>query len=333
MEFHKRTIRQLATMICGNFERDASVFKYRSSSKLTQFFEDCDTDYTHHGETRDAWVGEVLVDILNEPQSNPPFPPDTFLRLIQELMDHTDALNEEATRPEALEMLNLTLEREGFVAYYAEDEKCYLKHVPTRSVSKGIVNPHRPFSTDELIRREMLTKYLDKSSEDDLIGEILLPLFRQLNFHRVTAAGHQDKALEYGKDVWMRYRLPTQHYLYFGLQAKIGKIDSAGKSEKGNSNIAEVLNQIAMMLGHEVFDPETNKRHLPDHAFIVAGGTITKAARNWLGQHLDKTKRSQVIFMDREDILNLYVVSNVPLPKGAPSPEQLKGDFEDEIPF
>ena len=190
-----------------------------------------------------------------------------------------------------------------------------------------------PFETDELIRREMLTKYLEKSSEDDLIGEILLPLFRQLNFHRVTAAGHQDKALEYGKDVWMRYRLPTQHYLYFGLQAKIGKIDSAGKSEKGSSNIAEVLNQIAMMLGHEVFDPETNKRHLPDHAFIVAGGTITKAARNWLGQHLDKTKRSQVIFMDRQDILNLYVVSNVPLPKGARPPEQLKGDFEDEIPF
>jgi hypothetical protein len=333
MEFHKRTIRQLATMICGNFERDASVFKYRSSSKLTQFFEDCNTGYTHQGETRDTWVGDVLTDILNQPQSNPPFPPDTFLSVIQELMDQTDALNEDTARPEALETLNTALEREGFAAYYAEDGKCYLRHVPTSSVSKGFVNPHRPFSTEELTRREMLIKYLDKSSEDDLVGEILLPLFRQLNFHRVTAAGHQDKALEYGKDVWMRYRLPTQHYLSFGLQAKIGKIDSAGKSEKGNSNIAEVLNQVTMMLGHEVFDPETNKRHLPDHALIVAGGTITKAARNWLGQHLDKTKRSQVIFMDRDDILNLYIVSNVPLPKGALPREPLKNDFDDDIPF
>jgi hypothetical protein len=334
MEFHARTIRQLATLICGNFEADPPpVFEYRSSSRLTHFFEDCETDYTHRGQTRDAWVAEVLTEILNEPQTNPLFPPDTFLRVIQELMDQQDARNEESSRPKALEMLNVTLTREGFEAYYAEDRKCYLRHIPSSAVSKAFENPHRPFSADELERREKLTQYLDRASEDELIIEVLLPLFRQLNFHRVTAAGHEDKALEYGKDVWMRYRLPTQHCLYFGLQAKIGKIDSAGRSEKGSSNIAEILNQVTMMLGHEVFDPETNKRHLPDHAFIVAGGTITKAARNWLGQHLDKTKRSQVIFMDRDDILNLYVVSNIPLPKGALPPSIAKETFDDDIPF
>jgi hypothetical protein len=32
--------------------------------------------------------------------------------------------------------------------------------------------------------------------EDELIEEVLLPRFRQLGFHRVTAAGHRDKALE-----------------------------------------------------------------------------------------------------------------------------------------
>lgn len=37
------------------------------------------------------------------------------------------------------------------------------------------------------------------------------------------------------------------------------------------------------MLGHDIFDPEIGKRVLVDHAFIVAGGEITKAARNWLG--------------------------------------------------
>jgi hypothetical protein len=34
-----------------------------------------------------------------------------------------------------------------------------------------------------------------------------------------------------------------------------------------------------MMLGHEVFAPETSKRVPVDHSFIVAGGEITKAAR------------------------------------------------------
>lgn len=47
-----------------------------------------------------------------------------------------------------------------------------------------------------------------------------------------------------------------------------------------------------MMLGHEVFDPEIGKRVLVDHAFIVAGGEITKQARNWLGNKLDASKRS-----------------------------------------
>lgn len=144
---------------------------------------------------------------------------------------------------------------------------------------------------------------------------MLLPLFRQLGYHRITAVGHKDKALEYGKDIWMRYALPTQHVLYFGIQAKKGKIDAAGQTKTGSANVAEMHNQALMMLAHEIFDPETNRRVLVDHAFIVAGGTITKAARNWLGNALDASKRSQIMFMDRDDILNLYVVTNLPLPE------------------
>jgi hypothetical protein len=67
----------------------------------------------------------------------------------------------------------------------------------------------------------------------------------------VTAAGHKDKALEYGKDIWMKYTLPTQHILYFGILAKKAKLDAAGLSRGDNENVAEVLNQVTMMLGHE----------------------------------------------------------------------------------
>jgi hypothetical protein len=49
--------------------------------------------------------------------------------------------------------------------------------------------------------------------------------------------------------------------------------------------------------------------------FIVVGGEITKQAKNWLGERLDATKRSQVMFMDRDDILNLSIVTNLPLRK------------------
>jgi hypothetical protein len=192
-----------------------------------------------------------------------------------------------------------------------------------------MANPHRPFSRDEQTRRDLLASFLDQATEDQLIEDVLLPLFRQLGFHRVTAAGHKDKALEYGKDIWMRYTLPTQHVLYFGLQAKRDKLDAAGVSKGGTANIAEILNQTTMMLGHEIFDPETSRRVLVDHAIIVAGGEITKAARNWLGERLDASKRSQVMFMDRDDILNLFVVTSVPLPAAALPPTKLN----DDIPF
>ena len=73
---------------------------------------------------------------------------------------------------------------------------------------------------------------------------------------------------------------------------------------------------------------------LVDHAFIVAGGEITKQARNWIGNKLDASKRSQVMFMDRDDILNLFVVNNLPLPKGAlPALTSGWADLDDDVPF
>lgn len=84
-----------------------------------------------------------------------------------------------------------------------------------------------------------------------------------------------------------------------------------------------------MILGHDIFDPEIGKHVLVDHAFIVAGGEITKQAKNWLGVNLDATQRRSIIFMDRKDILDLFIVTNLPLPAAAlPPPTD-----SDEPPF
>ncbi|WP_198144922.1 hypothetical protein [Pseudorhodobacter aquimaris] len=240
-----------------------------------------------------------------------------------------DAQPGDENRSNALAALNSVLKREGWEAFYDEDASAQLRHIKTNSIAQ-IVNPHRPLSPVEVARSKQLSDYLERCSEDELIEEVLLPLFRQLSFHRITAAGHKDKALEYGKDVWMKYTLPTLHVLYFGIQVKMGKLNSAGVSKSGNANVAEIHNQVSMMIGHEIFDPELNRRVLVDHMFIVAGGEITKQARNWLGGKLDAAKRSQVMFMDRDDILNLFITTNLPLPADA-LPQ--RPDDPDEIPF
>lgn len=312
MKWKNKTLRELADIICGNTEH----FKYRSSSYITEFFEDCDLDYAHDGTTRWAWVSARLEEVLSLPHSNPCVPPDAFVRIIRSVLDKSEAQNGDPDRSKALATLNLVLAREGWEAFYDEHDIGQLRHKATNTIAE-MTNPHRPMTPAELERRDRLSNYLAKCSEDELIEEILLPLFRQLGFHRITAAGHKDKALEFGKDIWMKYTLPTLHVLYFGIQAKKGKLDASGISKAGRANIAEIYNQVHMMLGHVIFDPELNRRVLVDHAFIVAGGEITKQAKNWLGEKLDATKRSQIIFMDRDDILNLFTVANIPLPKGA----------------
>src|SRR3546814_10413359 len=80
MKFMKRTLNQIADRSCGNFEAAETRFLYRSSSALTRFFEDCDTEYTHDGSTRAYWVANVLEEILADPQESPTAPPPAFQR-------------------------------------------------------------------------------------------------------------------------------------------------------------------------------------------------------------------------------------------------------------
>ncbi len=328
MKWKKKSLRELADIICGNVDH----FQYRPGSYITEFFRDCDLEFVHDGSTRWAWVADRLEGVLAHPHLGPTVPPDAFVRIIRAVLDKGEAQDGDPDRSKALAALNVVLAREGWVAFYDERGIGQLRHIATNTVAQ-MVNPHRPMTPAELDRRDQLTAYLDKCSEDELIEEVLLPLFRQLGFHRITAAGHKDKALEYGKDVWMKYTLPTLHVLYFGIQAKKGKLDSAGVGKDGSANVAEVHNQVNMMLGHEIFDPELNRRVLVDHAFIVAGGEVTKQARNWIGNKLDAPKRSQIMFMDRDDILNLFIVTNLPLPKGALPPEEAVDPLDDDIPF
>jgi hypothetical protein len=313
-------------MVIGN----ADHFLYRSSSYITEFFQECDLEFAHDGSTRWAWTANRLAELLAEPQPATYSLPARFMIVLRTLRDKADAQDGDPDRSKALAALNEPLMREGFEAYFVEDNVLHVRHIRSRTISIPS-NPHRPLTSAELKRRDQIAAYLGTCSEDELIEEVLLPMFRQLGFHRITSAGHKDKALEYGKDVWMRYTLPTQHVLYFGIQAKKGKLDAAGASRDSNKNVAEIYQQALMMLGHEIFDPETSKKALVDHAFIVAGGEITKQARNWLGGKLDASKRSQIMFMDREDILNLFIVSQIPMPTSVLPP--LENSLSDEIPF
>ena len=311
-------------MICGN---ESQCFEYRSSFYLTRFFEDCDMEqFVHDGSTRNLWVADVLKEILEQPVDDSALPSRSFQTVIQVLMDLADRTQTDPQRKTALAELNTTLAREGLEAFYADDNLCYIRNAKTGTVGKPGPVVDRALSRDEKERQRRLETFIGEASEDDLTEKVILPLLQTLGFQRISITGHKDKAMEFGKDLWMKYRLPTGHWLYFGLQVKRGKIDSTARTK--NENVAEIHNQILMMLGHEIFDPDINKKTLVDHAFIVAGGEITKQAKHWLGERLDASRRSQILFMDRHDILHLFVIHNVPMPD-----EESRIPLGEDIPF
>ena len=60
-----------------------------------------------------------------------------------------------------------------------------------------------------------------------------------------------------------------------------------------------------MAIDHPVFDPDTGRKVLVDHVFVISAAEITRAARAWLVEKLDTSQRRQIIFMDRDEFLDL----------------------------
>lgn len=152
IKFRDRTLRQLANMIIGDVEN----FPRRSSSYITEFFEECDTDYAHDGSTRWSWTADTLREILAAPIPGAHTVPPVFSAVMARLMEQGEAQQGDPGRAKALGMLNEALGREGFEAFYAEDGRCYVRHLVTHTVSALDANPHRPMSKEELERRAQL---------------------------------------------------------------------------------------------------------------------------------------------------------------------------------
>ena len=84
-----------------------------------------------------------------------------------------------------------------------------------------------------------------------------------------------------------------------------------------------------MAIDHPIFDPDTNRKVLLDHIFIISAGEITRAAREWLVAQLDTGQRRHIIFMDREEFLDQAARILLDLRIDPPTAEIA----DDDIPF
>jgi hypothetical protein len=298
MKLREYTLEKLAEMVVGNDQ----AFPYRSSHFITAFFTRCDLPYAHDGSTRHRWAKDVLGQLDLQPSQIPDLPADSLVRVISELFDPDDFDRSGKSRDDALAALNNLLKRDGLAAYFDPSGRCYVRNTGSGINSSTLPQLPRPLSPAEIVERQKIEAFLDSATEDEFTERLLVPFFQRLGFHRVSPAGHREKTLEFGKDLWMKFQLPTGHWLYFCAQVKRGKIDASG--EGGSSNVANILAQVKMAIDNPIFDPEENRKVLLDHIFVIAAGDITRAAREWIGTHLDAGQRRHIIFMDRAEFLN-----------------------------
>ncbi len=312
MKLSDRVVEELAKMVVG----DAKHFPYRSSYYITRFFARCGLPFVHDGTTRPIWARERLSELNLGAAQSADLPSDDLCRVISELFDSDDfdGYNEKlnsrgdedpdhySNLPLALASFNKLVQRQGLIAYLDESGRCYLRSTGTGVSTASFSQQTRPLSLEEIQQRQTLSQFLDNATEDEFITKVLVPLFQRLGFRRVSPTGHKDKSLEFGKDLWMKYQLPTSHWLYFCAQVKKDKIDSNNAS--GAKNVSNILTQARMAIDHPIFDPETNRKVLLDHLFLISAGEITKAARSWLIEQLNAGQRRHIIFMDRDEFLD-----------------------------
>ena len=307
---------------------DNPAFLYRSSFYITQFFERCGFPFSHDGSTRKWWVADRLKELYVGSGQATDLPSDDIVRVITELFDEDHFDRKENDTNTALIELNKLLGKQNLEAYFDASGRCYLRNTGTGIVSSPSDQQTRPLTAEEVSQRSKVAAFLETASEDEFTQLLLVPLFQRLGFRRVSVTGHKEKLLEYGKDLWMKYQLPTGHWIYFAVQIKREKLDARGGS--GDKNTATILDQVRMALDHPVFDPETSRKVLVDHVYVISAGEITRSARNWLVEKLDQSQRRQIIFMDRDEFLDNSARILMDLRLDEPETVELSSD---DVPF
>lgn len=280
---------------------DEASFPRRSSSYITAFFKKCGHDFRHDGSTRRWWAYERLKELNSRPATHPELPSDDIQSLIHNLFDPDEFHKANKSREAALAKLNEALQLQDLTAFFDDRGMCRVRNVGTGAVNSSFDPAERRFSPEELRQRKQVEEFLVSASEDEFTSSLLKPFFESCGFQKVVVLGHKEKILEFGKDLWMKFRLPTGHWLYFGAQVKRTKLDARGGS--GDANIATVLDQVRMALSNPVFDHDLNRKVLLDHLFVISSNDITRAAQQWLVEQLDATQRRTIIFMDRTELI------------------------------
>jgi hypothetical protein len=224
MRLSEKSLSRLAEMICGS---NGSIggftwqnFPYRSSTYLSEFFTNAGLPHRHGGgASRKWWVLDMLKIENATAFSNPKLPPDSIIVIVQTLLDGRTFEENKRDRAAAINDVNEVLKWDGLRVFVGDHQLIQIEAIQGHASSVGtIFAVRRAWTAEELKSRQAAGAFLISASEDEITEKLLVPLFLHLGFERISVTGHKDKRLEYGTDLWMKFKLPRTHE--FSLAAR-----------------------------------------------------------------------------------------------------------------
>jgi len=169
-----------------------------------------------------------------------------------------------------------------------------------------IINEH----TISTLSKEQINSFLENVNEDKFTKLFVAPLLAKVGFRNIRIKGHRERILEFGQDIkMMKFKLPTNHFLYFVAQIKTGDITIS--TQRIDKSIQPVLTEIIQSFDKDIFDDEINKSITPDHVYLITSGRIAEQARLYLEEQLEKQNR-KILNLDKEKLIELYYIHGLP---------------------
>lgn len=124
-------------------------------------------------------------------------------------------------------------------------------------------------------------EYIQSLTENDLRNQIVIPLFKAMNFTVYETHG----ALEFGKDLVLYNRDNTGAIVYSAVQIKVKDIH--GKTAS-SGNIRSIIHQCETAFEVPFIDVFDGSQKFVEKAYIVTSGRITASATNIISYALRK---------------------------------------------
>lgn len=277
-------LNQLSRFICGD---DYEYFVYRSSSKLTDFFQEIGLNYHHDGSTRRYWVTNVLTEINGTSEI------DNVIKNLLDFSNFTDFNDANTRHCQAIDKVNQILKSENL-------EIIRDKKTNTVTLSNTTINFISTSTSPEKVSKVVtFSPSVFKIPDTHLVNNcvaVMMPF--NMEFDKVyetikKACSNLDMTYRRADDFW-KDSVIIQDIFELICRSSIVIVDFSGKNENVfyEAGIAHTLGKNVIPITQNLNDIPFDLRH-HRHLVYLSNGEGLEDLRNGLEARLKVLKNGK----------------------------------------